>query len=287
MAQKRYRSSRSLLKTLSICFVLALGAISVVYFANTFTKTSPSNIGAAGYLPRLRVDANKIVTTNNKQSLVLRGMNVCGLEFDKGQFTSKYRLSNGESGLIKDLRSQWNVNVVRMTLAQDWLLNDADYFNKVGQIIDDADKKGVYIILDNQWERGGSSSIALKPSLGDGNTTEAFWKKIAQNWGNRTNLIYDIINEPHVSTSLSGDAEMKYKAEVAVLMQKIIDSVNSVQDDALFMVSEPNWSHDLYYYQNTANSLNPGRSNGIIYSVHQYSDLDPISELPSNFGNAF
>ena len=241
----------------------------------TAPTVSPMPNPSSGRLPRLATAGAQLVRADSGAPVRLRGVNVCSLEFD--YYGANWELNGGSSALLTMLadRAKWNANVVRMPLNQEWFITDEDYVTRVEQLIDDADTKGVYAILVDQWEISHktdpySLNILKMPTFGAGNTTEAFWMKVASRWSKRTNLIYDIINEPH-----------DYQAsDIAASMQRTVDTISAVQPGAVFMIGGVPWAHSVDYYR-----TNPLRGN-VIYSVHQYMPYDDPSKFPSNFGNA-
>lgn len=245
---------------------------------NRFTAVSHPDQAAAApnqVLPRLQTSGNKIVISTTGQEIRLRGVNVCSLEFDNSG--RNYELSNGQSNLLTVLsdRSKWNANSFRMPLNQEWFVNNTNnYVSRVTQIIDDANNKGLYVIADDQWEKGQSTdpyslNILKIPTFGSGNTTEAFWRKFISLYKDRTNIIYDVINEPH-----------DYPAsESAAAMQRMVTIMRSLQPNALIMVGGYSWAHSVDYYR-----TNPISGENIIYSAHQYLPYDNPDKFQSNFG---
>lgn len=213
--------------------------------------------------PRLHIDGADLRDVDNRL-VKLRGVNVCSFEFD----------SSGANwnDAIPVLAEQWNANVVRMPVNQEWFLTDDDYATRVEARIDEAANAGLYVILDVQWERGErtepyTDNILRAPTFGFGNTTEAFWHRASARFANRTNLIFDVINEPH-------DTPFE---ELHVLMQRMVDRIELRASDQLVLIGGPDWAHSVEPWR-----LRPLRGN-VIYAAHQYLPYDAPEDFELNF----
>lgn len=227
-------------------------------------------------MPRLAVSGSNLVRTDDGREVRLRGVNVCSLEFDA--VGTNWELSATGSGLLAVLAdaTRWNVNVVRVPVNQQWFLEDEAYQARVEQIVDDANARGVYVILDVQWEVGMKLdpyylNILELPTFGPGNTTEAFWHKASSRWANRTNLLYDLINEPH------GHRE----DDTAAAMQVLVTAIRLRTTDAVIVIGGANWAHSIDWYR-----TNPLKGANLVYSAHQYLPYDTQPMFSGNFVKA-
>lgn len=223
-------------------------------------------------LPRLSVEGTGLRTAAGP--LRLRGVNVCSLEFDATG--ANWELGPDGSGLLAVLAdpSRWNANAARMPLNQQWLLEDEDYRVLVERLIDDANARGVYLVLDVQWEVGRKlepyhQNILEVPTFGEGNTTEAFWHLVTSRWANRTNLLFDLINEPHGRSD----------EETAEAMQVLVDAIRQRDDKTPIVIGGMNWAHSVEYY-----AQRPLRGPQLIYSAHQYLPWDGTDTFAAHFG---
>jgi endoglucanase len=226
----------------------------------------------ARLMPRLRVDGRQLLEAGSGRQVRLRGVNVCSFEYD-------LMGSNWRSGaLLAPLADpqRWRANVVRMPVNQQWFLEDDAYVARIEQLIDLANVAGLYVIVDVQWEVGRKldpyhANILPLPTFGEGNTTEAFWRKATSRWANRTNLLYDLINEPH-----------DYPDDVtAQAMQALVDAIRTRDTSAVIVVAGMNWAHTVDYYR-----TRPLRGANLVYSAHQYLPYDPADEFAARFGAA-
>lgn len=236
-------------------------------------KPTPAPTGA---LARLQVDGTNIVNAQTRQPLRLRGVNVCSLEFDREG--RNWKLTADGSELLKTLADpvRWNANVVRMPVNQQWFLEDDAYADRIERLIDDANARGLYVLLDVQWEVGMKlepyhRNILELPTFGEGNTTEAFWHKATERWSNRTNLVYDLINEPHDHPEQT----------TALAMQTLVDAIRQRDQHTMIVIAGMNWAHTVDYYR-----THPLVGSNLVYSAHQYLPYDAADGFSARFGNA-
>ena len=224
-------------------------------------------------MPRLEVRGNALVTVEGGRPVRLRGLNVCGLEFDEAG--AVWELGEGGSGLLATLSdpARWSANAVRVPVNQQWFLEDEPYVRTVERLIDDANDRGVYVLLDLHWEQGRTldpytRNILEVPTFGLGNTTESFWHKAVSRFANRTNLLYELVNEPH-----DWPADRTARA-----MQALADRVRRRQGDAVVVIDGMDWAHSVDYYRE-----HPLAGANLVYAAHLYPPHDP----PASFGQDF
>ncbi len=255
------------------CLALACGPVPVPVARLDWSAPVKPTMAPAALLPRLVVKGAAIVRAIDGGELRLRGVNVCSLEFDATG--ANWESSDGGSALLDTLseNTRWNANVVRMPVNQQWFLEDPEYQTRVERLIDDANARGVYVILDVQWEVGKKLepyylNILEVPTFGPGNTTEAFWLVASSRWANRTNLLYDLINEPHG----------RHHDESAAAMQVLIDAIRSRTPDPILVIGGSDWAHGLDFYRQR-----PLTGANLVYSAHQYLPYDTPDKFSSNF----
>jgi hypothetical protein len=188
--------------------------------------------------PRLQVDGAALRDASGNE-VRLRGLNVCSLEFDNAGANWQLDTTDGGSVLLDALAdpAKWNANVVRMPVNQEWFVTDDAYVTRVEQLIDAAALRGLYVLLDVQWENAERTdpyylNILKHPTFGFGNTTEAFWHRASGRFSNRDNLLFDIINEPH---------DVKPE-ELARGLQKMLDRLAQRAPRTPVVVSGPDWA---------------------------------------------
>jgi hypothetical protein len=203
----------------------------------------------------------------------LRGVNVCSLEFDHEGTT--WALSGEGSALLERLADplRWKANVVRMPVNQQWFNEDDEYVGRVERLIDDAARRGLYVLLDVQWERSGrtdpyDANILRAPTFGAGNTTEAFWLKATSRWANRSNLLLDLLNEPH------GQPEPAQREA----LQTLVDAIRVRAKEVLLVIGGPDWAHSIEPW-----AKQPLLGEGLLYSAHQYLPYDEVASFEAKW----
>jgi endoglucanase len=210
--------------------------------------------------PRLHVDGAALRDANGTE-VRLRGLNVCSLEFDNAGANWQLDATDGGSVLLDALvdPAKWNANVVR-----------------VEQLIDAAALRGMYVLLDVQWEHAERTepyqlNILKQPTFGFGNTTEAFWHRASGRFGNRDNVLFDVINEPHEVAA----------EELARVMQKMLDRLAQRAPDTPVIIGGPDWAHSVDFFR-----AHPLAGKNVIYAAHQYLPYDPPEKFEGNFEQA-
>lgn len=230
----------------------------------------------ARQLPRLAISGTHLVRSDTGAPLKLRGVNVCSLEFDRDG--ANWKLGKDGSAVLQVLadRARWGANAVRVPVNQQWFLEDEAYVARVETLLDQANALGLYALLDVQWEVGAtlepySRNILERPTFGPGNTTEAFWLSASSRWANRTNVLYDLINEPHGHSDQSS----------AQAMQVLVDAIRTRDQATVLVVGGPDWAHSVDFYR-----THPLRGAHVLYSAHQYLPYDPPDGFPARFLDA-
>jgi hypothetical protein len=223
--------------------------------------------------PRLHVEGATLRDEAGRE-VRLRGVNVCALEFDVEG--ANWQLQpDGGSPLLDTLAdpARWGANVVRMPVNQEWFLTDAAYVERVERLIDAAGLRGLYVLLDVQWEHAQRTepyhlNILKVPTFGGGDTTEAFWHLASSRFANRTHLLFDLINEPHDTPA----------AEVSTALQRLVDRLRQRSAEPLLIIGGPDWAHSVGWYRD-----HPLRGENLVYSAHQYLPYDGPAQFFENF----
>ena len=189
---------------------------------------------------QLSVNAAHIVDQNGNP-ISLRGM---------GLFWSQWMGRFYNESCVQWLKNDWKCTVVRAAMGVEsggYLQNPQAEMNKVKTVINACINAGIYVIVD--WHDHNAEKHQPQAI--------AFFKEIAQLYGNYPNIIYEIYNEPvHVS----------WTNVVKPYSVTLIDSIRSIDPDNLILVGSPTWSQDV----DTA-SRNPIDRTNIAYTLHYYA----------------
>lgn len=227
-------------------------------------------------LPRLRVEGARLARATDGVTTSLVGVNVCSLEFDATG--ANFRVDERGSLTLQTLAApaRWGANAVRVPVNQQWFLERPDYVERIERLLDEANALGLYVLLDVQWEHGERTepyhlNILELPTFGPGNTTEAFWLAATSRWSNRSNLLYDLVNEPH------GHSD----EDTAAAMQALVDAIRRRDQQAVVVVAGMNWAHTLDHYRR-----HPLQGANLVYATHQYLPYDQPDGFQERFGRA-
>lgn len=205
----------------------------------TFFSTLVSAQSATKY-GQLSVDG--IYLTDSAQNpVVLRGMS-----FGWHNWWPRFYNEN----VVNWLADDWKVDIVRAAMGVDvdggYINDSATAVNAVKAVVDAAIAKGIYVIID--WHCHNTLTDKAK----------AFFKLMAQTYGNYSNVLYEIYNEP------DGD---KTWSEVKTYAIEVIDSIRAYDSDNIILVGSPNWDQDI---DDVADDPISSVSN-IMYTVHFYA----------------
>lgn len=177
---------------------------------------------------------------NNGEPVQLRGVSF-GWSNEWGVYYNKQ--------VVKKLTSEWNATVLRASMgvgATNDYLQNPEYAEKcVTNVVDQAIKEGVYVIIDFH-----SHSIYEQEA-------KAFFTKIATKYGKYSNVIYEIFNEP-IKQPWS---------EVKTYAEEIISTIRAIDPDNIILVGTPHWDQDIHL---AAADPILNQTN-IMYTVHFYA----------------
>jgi len=204
----------------------------------------PGLLGATS--AQLAVINGKLVTAVGNCPVVLKGVNVPGLEYSETGSGPSGSGSNGNLTSVEVAVTQWGANLIRLPLDQDrWMgtacaasTSAAAYQQIVENIVNWCNANNVYVLLDLHWSDlgvagsgnvcGGATSVAtaLTPvcqtyssgqhDMPDDNST-LFWQSVAsQSWTqNNPAVLFDLYNEPggaNLPTMCSGSSGLNTSA---------------------------------------------------------------------------
>jgi endoglucanase len=163
---------------------------------------------------------------------------------------------------IQYARDNWKLSVIRAAMGVDasggYLgtgtganANQAMMLSKVNTIIQNAITLGIYVIVD--WH----TSDAVKAS-GTTQATQAsaFFTMIAQQYGDKPNVIYEDYNEPTGVTW----------AQIKPYHQTVVAAIRAVDPDNLIVLGTPTYSQDV-----DLAAADPLTGTNLLYTLHFYA----------------
>lgn len=208
-------------RTFSDCLAGLLGALVLVGWSPLPDATqAPANIAAyqlvgstASRPTGIAVDGNRLVDRTGT-TVVLRGVNMSGTEYACAQNHSDDpfgRQPEDNPETFASMRS-WHINAVRIPLNEDcWLgingvrVGGGAYQAAISSLVRDLEDSGFYVILDLHWSAPGTQRALSQNPAPDEDHSPAFWASVASAFKNDDDVIFDLFNEPHLSSIPSGD----------------------------------------------------------------------------------
>lgn len=245
-----------------------LGAVvSAVALIAGLAWAAPTAAVADGSLPALSTQGNRVVDATGAD-VALRGVSVLAPEQND---LCDYCDSRPTSEMI-DLAAAWGSKVVRLPVTEisattDLAAYDAEY---IAPYVQQAVDLGIYLIIDLHLVRDYGDGAGAVPR----STVERFWDYIAPQYGDVTNVVFEVFNEPINPASWS-----TWKAYI----QPVVDGIRETAPDTLLLMGSPQWST----FVNGAVS-DPIAGGNIAYVFHIYPNqgAPTTALLDSKFGNA-
>ncbi len=156
---------------------------------------------------------------------------------------------------------------------------DAEELAKMREFVDEARKRGLWVILDmhNYGRRhmSGKSYIIGEPELSIAHVADA-WQKLATEFKSYDNIwAYGIMNEPH---------DMLASTPWFNIAQGIITSIRRVDKKTAIAVGGDSWSSAARWQTESANLKNlkdPGKN--LIFEAHVYFDRDASGAYKNSY----
>lgn len=211
-------------------------------------QTGGTPVGING---RLKVCGTQLCNEHG-QPIQLRGMSSHGLQWYGWGKCLK-------AGSLDALARDFNASVIRLSLyVQEggYETDPVGFTNQMNTLIDEASKRGIYVIVD--WHQ-------LTPGDPNYNLTRAqkFFTDIATANKNRNNLLYEIANEPN---GVSWSAIKSYA-------EKIIPIIRAIDPNTVILVGTHGWGSlgvsDGRSSQDIINA--PVNATNIMYTFHFYA----------------
>ncbi len=209
-------------------------------------ETTVSEIATPSTSGQLHVEGNQLVDENG-MVVQLKGISTHGIGWF-GQYVNE--------ACFKQLRQEWNVNVIRLALYTDEENGYCTNGNKeelkqiVKNGIEYATNQDMYVIVD--WH-------VLHDQNPNKYKEEAcqFFDEISSEYANNNNILYEICNEPNGNTGWK---------EIQEYANEVIPVIRKNAKDSIVIVGTPNWSQ--FVDQAAANPLS---QSNVMYALHYYA----------------
>ena len=229
-----------------IIFILFTSSVLTVFNSSCseekiITPENNQNKTVVDLYGKLRIEGNKILDKNGNQ-IALHGMSLFW-----SQWIGKYY----NYDCIKWLRDDWKCTVIRAAMAVDeqdgYLINPHIELSKVRKVIDACIELGIYVIVD--WHSHHAEDYVTE--------AKSFFSQIANLYGDKPNIIYEIYNEP---------LQISWKDVVKPYSIEVVEAIRAVDPDNIIIVGTPTWSQDVDVAAN-----DPLNFSNIVYALHFYA----------------
>lgn len=226
---------------LSLLFV---SGIFIVQFSCSedpkVNEPTPKEFTLVDLYGQLQVDSIQIVNEQG-EPVALRGMSLFW-----SQWLSKYY----NYDCIKWLRDDWKCSVVRAAMAVEsggYLTNPDAEMAKVKTVIDACIDLGIYVIIDWHDHNAHQHEVPAK----------TFFRQIAELYGDKPNIIYEIYNEP---------LQVSWSNVIKPYAQAVVNEIRAVDPDNLIIIGTPNWSQNV-----DVAASEPVEGINLAYALHFYA----------------
>lgn len=204
-------------------------------------KTEKNNL--VSYNGKLKLNGVDLVNQYNEK-IQLRGISTHGI-----QWYSKY--ANEE--VIKQLRNEWNANVIRIAMYTDenGYIQNKSLKNKVNEIVTIAIKYDMYVIIDWHILKDNNPNIYKEEA-------KKFFDEMSKKYKDVPNVIFEICNEPNGNVNWNND--------IKPYAEEIIKIIRNNSKESIIIVGTGTWSQDIHDAAN-----NPLDYENIMYACHFYS----------------
>lgn len=150
------------------------------------------------------------------------------------------------------LKNDWKSKIVRAAMGVDetggYLSNPAGNKQKVKTVVDAAIANNMYVIID--WHTHNAQNYQSQAI--------SFFQEMASTYGNTTNVIYEIYNEP---------LQVSWSGVIKPYAMAVIAAIRAIDPDNLIIVGTPSWSQNV---DEASWDKISGYSN-IAYTLHFYA----------------
>jgi len=215
----------------------------------TTTPPPPTGTTPLAINGQLHVCGTNLCNQYNKP-IQLRGVSTHGLQW----FPSCYNTTS-----LDTLANDWKADVLRIAMyvnEDGYVTNPSAFTAKVNDLVDQAEARGMYAIIDFHTLTPGDPNVNL-------DNAKTFFTNVATRNANKKNVIYEIANEPN---GVSWD-------QIRTYANQVIPVVRAADSDAVVIVGTRGWSS--LGVSNGSSSAeivaNPVNFPNIMYTFHFYA----------------
>jgi endoglucanase len=151
--------------------------------------------------------------------------------------------------VVDSLVDDWHATVIRAAMGVEqggYLTNASTEEARVKVVVEAAIARGIYVIVD--WHDHNATQHTEQ--------AKAFFSKMADAYGQRPNVIFEIFNEP----------EYQSWADVKGYANAVIPAIREKAPKSLIIVGSPHWSQDV-----DLAAADPVADSNVAYALHFYA----------------
>ncbi len=153
---------------------------------------------------------------------------------------------------IEHLKTDWKIDVIRLALyTQNYIKNPEKSIAFVDKLVDIAERKGLYCMIDWHVLKNGNPNTDIKYA-------KEFWTHIIKKHAKKKHVIFEICNEPNGKEATW--------SEITKFANEIIPIIRKKDKKAIIIVGTPRWSSNLKVVVKK-----PLSHKNIMYAFHFYS----------------
>ncbi|MBO3739027.1 cellulase family glycosylhydrolase [Actinoplanes flavus] len=217
--------------------------------ASPSTSTPPVNGTPVGINGQLKVCGTKLCNQYGKP-IQLRGMSTHGIQWFPSCYTD---------AALDALATDWNSDLFRVSMyvqEQGYETNPAGFTTRVNNLVDEAEQRGMYALIDFHILTPGDPMYNL-------DRAKTFFAQVSARNAAKKNVIYEIANEPNGVSW----ATIKNYAE------QVIPVIRANDPDAVVVVGTRGWSSLGVSEGGNSSEIvaNPVNASNVMYTFHFYA----------------
>jgi hypothetical protein len=203
----------------------------------------------------LHVVNNEIKNAAGKR-FIPHGVDRSGTEYECVQGNGIFDGPNDQASVAAI--ASWHTSAVRVPLNEDcWLAingvnsqySGSNYINAIKAFVDLLNANGLAAILDLHWNAPGTQLATGQEPMADLDHSPAFWKSVASTFKGNHSVIFDLYNEPYLSSWTcwrdGGTASACGTSFDVAGMNRLIHAVRSTGAKNIVMAGGLAYSNDL------------------------------------------
>lgn len=228
---------RKLFSLLVVVMLLACTAACFGEGTGTGVYTARPSVNGA-----LHVEGQQLADGNGTP-VVLRGLSTHGLTWFPEYI---------QAGLFTQVSQEWDCNLIRLVVySEEYCGNDQEkLYGLLEKGIEEATAADQYVLVDWHILNDGDPNTHR-------DTAVKFFERVTKQYGDRTNILYEICNEPNGATTW---ADIRKYAEI------VIPVIRENSPESVIIVGTPDYDKELM-----PAAVNPLSYDNVMYSCHFYA----------------